>query len=229
MSNSIESRCTIGAMASKKASASSPVRSRMRRGKRRRGERPGGDDDAVPFRRRRAYFGAANFDQGIGFERRGDRRRQSRRDRPRARLPAGNLWASAARMHQRAAAGASPRAGARWRYPRHRRSGTNSSRRVRRIVRSCARQSSAAAAFHASTTGTPRRASCQAASEPDSPPPTIWTGREACIAGKLGLRLRGDNTSGRMPAWAVLAVGTAMQGTPACLRWSGPKRRLKRR
>ena len=49
---SIESRCTIGAMASKKASASSAGEAADAIGERRRGEGAGGDDDAVPVGRR---------------------------------------------------------------------------------------------------------------------------------------------------------------------------------
>jgi hypothetical protein len=42
-----------------------------------------------------------------------------------------------------------------------------------------------------STTGTPLRASCQAASDPARPPPTTWTGRRECMPFKLGAwRLR---------------------------------------
>jgi hypothetical protein len=50
---SIVSKWTIGAMASKKASASEPV-SQDRFGQRGRGQRAGGDDHAVPVGRRQA-------------------------------------------------------------------------------------------------------------------------------------------------------------------------------
>ena len=51
---SIEWRCTIGAIASKKASAPSPVSRADRLGERRRGERAGGDDHIVPVLGRQA-------------------------------------------------------------------------------------------------------------------------------------------------------------------------------
>ena len=71
---SIESKWTIGAMASKKASASSPVKLADRGGKRRRGEGTGGDDDAVPFRRRQAGdLVADDRHQRMAGEGRGDR------------------------------------------------------------------------------------------------------------------------------------------------------------
>src|SRR5208282_1955862 len=42
-------------------------------GKRRRGERAGGDDDAVPVRRRLEDFLSANVDERFALDRRGDR------------------------------------------------------------------------------------------------------------------------------------------------------------
>ena len=51
---SIESRWTIGAMASKNASEPSPVEACDRVGERARGQRAGGDDHAVPVRGRKA-------------------------------------------------------------------------------------------------------------------------------------------------------------------------------
>ena len=71
MSMSIESKWTIGAMASKKASASSPVSVADGLGQRRRGQRAGGDDDVVPVGRRQAGdLAALDRDQRIGCERR---------------------------------------------------------------------------------------------------------------------------------------------------------------
>jgi hypothetical protein len=67
---SMLSRCTIGAMASKKASASSPVSWRIASASGRRGQRAGGDDDAVPVGRRQAGdFLADDRDQRMRFER----------------------------------------------------------------------------------------------------------------------------------------------------------------
>ena len=51
---SIESRCTIGAIASKKASAPSPVSRPIASASASGGERPGGDDDIVPVVGRQA-------------------------------------------------------------------------------------------------------------------------------------------------------------------------------
>ena len=59
----MESRCTIGAMASKKASASSPVICADGLRQRRRGERAGRDDHAVPLGRRQRHFLAHDLDQ----------------------------------------------------------------------------------------------------------------------------------------------------------------------
>ena len=93
MSMSIVSKWTIGAMASKKASASSPVSSRDRLGERRRGQRAGGDDRLVPVGRRQAGdFLAHDGDQRMGLERRGDGRRKSRRGRRRARRRPAPGW-----------------------------------------------------------------------------------------------------------------------------------------
>ena len=60
-------------MASKKASAVFAGERADRVGKRRRGERAGGDDDAVPVRRRLEDFLAADVDQRLALDRRGDR------------------------------------------------------------------------------------------------------------------------------------------------------------
>ena len=59
-------------MASKKASAASPVSAAQRLGERRRRQRPGGDDDVVPLGRRLENFLAADVDERLAFERRGD-------------------------------------------------------------------------------------------------------------------------------------------------------------
>ena len=75
---SIESRCTIGAMASKKASASSPVSLRDRLGERGRGEGAGGDDDAVPVRGRQAATSSRRISiSGWACKRRGDGGREA--------------------------------------------------------------------------------------------------------------------------------------------------------
>ena len=66
----MDSRCTIGAMASKKASSVSPVSCWMAADERRRRERPGGDDDAVPLGRRQAGdLAALDGDQRVLGER----------------------------------------------------------------------------------------------------------------------------------------------------------------
>ena len=71
---SMVSRWTIGAMASKKASSSSPVSVADRGRERRRGQGAGGDDDAVPVLRRQAGdFAALDCDQRLGDDRRLDR------------------------------------------------------------------------------------------------------------------------------------------------------------
>ena len=59
-------------MASKKASAASPVSLRSVVGERRRRQRAGGDDDVVPLGRRFENFLAADVDERLAFERRGD-------------------------------------------------------------------------------------------------------------------------------------------------------------
>ena len=69
---SMESRCTIGAIASKNASAFSSVSCADRIRQRRRGEGAGGDDDIVPVRRRQAGdLAARDLDQGMLVQRLG--------------------------------------------------------------------------------------------------------------------------------------------------------------
>ena len=61
-------------------------------GQRRRGERAGGDDDAVPFGRRPMDFLAANVDRAARLRAPRLSRRQSRRDRPPARRRPAAWW-----------------------------------------------------------------------------------------------------------------------------------------
>ncbi len=69
---SMDSRCTIGAIASKKASAFSSVSAADGVGQRRRGEGAGRDDDIVPVGRRQAGdLTAGDLDQGMVLQRLG--------------------------------------------------------------------------------------------------------------------------------------------------------------
>ena len=153
---SIESRCTIGAMASKKASASSPVSAADRVGQRRRGEGAGRDDDAVPLRRRQPRSPRARISiSGCAVERRRDGGGKAVAvDRERA---AGRHLVGVGRAHdQRAEPAHLLVQQADGVVSRDRRSGTSWSRPARRARRSCARRSCAAGRISCSTTGTPR-------------------------------------------------------------------------
>ena len=141
-----------------------------------RGQRAGGDDDLVPFRR----AAARRFPRG-GF-RSADRPsapprppRKTRPDRPRARRLPGPC-AGRRRRGSASRNAAFPRAAGRPRCARHRRSGTNWSTPARRGRRRHAPRCAAPAASRAAPTGTPARASCHAASLPARPPPMMWTG-----------------------------------------------------
>jgi hypothetical protein len=141
---SIESKCTIGAMASKKASASSPVSAAMRLGEGGGGERAGRDDDAVPLRGRQAGdFGARDRRSADG--RRAPRSRAAKSLAVDGERAAGGNLVGVGRRMMSEPAGASPRAGGRRRWLGGRRSGRNWSRRVRRGRRSCAPRWSARA------------------------------------------------------------------------------------
>ena len=175
---SIESRCTIGAMASKKASASSPVSAADRVGERRRGEGAGRDDDAVPVGRRQAARsprGGSSI-SGWAVERGGDGCREAVAvDRQRA---AGRHLVGVGRPHDQRA------------EPAHllvqqadrivlagRRSGTSWSRRVRPAPRSCGPRSCAPGASRAARPGRRARRSARRLREPARPPPMMWTAR----------------------------------------------------
>ena len=70
---SMLSAWTIGAMASKKASESSPVSRWIASASGLRGQRPGGDDDVLPFGRRQAGdLAALDGDVGVAVDGRGD-------------------------------------------------------------------------------------------------------------------------------------------------------------
>ena len=71
-----------------------------------------------------------------------------------------------------------------------------------------------------STTGTPACASCQAASEPARPPPTIWTGFKV-MAGKLGVagRRRQPAPKTKTPAASAGAFDEFRGWSLALLRW----------
>ena len=147
---SMLSRCTIGAMASKKASASSPVSARIVAARSGEVERAGGDDDAVPFVRRQRHFAARERDQRMRGERRRDGGGKTvavdgKRAAGRHLIGVGRTASPASR------AGASRRAAGRRHCVRDRRSGRSSSRRARRSRRSYARRSSAAAASRAAS------------------------------------------------------------------------------
>ena len=183
---SIESRWTIGAMASKKASAPSPVSAPIASASARRGQRAGGDDDAVPVRRRQAGDLAA-------LERdRADAPRTAAStaareavavDRERA---AGRHLVGVGAAHDRASpARASRDAARRRRWSRRRRSGTSSSRRARRAGSVRCAAVARSGRISCRTTGTPASAACQAASEPARPPPMTWMGRMGALLTKL--------------------------------------------
>ncbi len=166
------SRCTMGAMASKKARASSPVSACDRLRQRRRGERAGGDDRLVPFLRRQAGdLLAHDGDQRVRFElgRHGcgkavavDGKRAARR----------HLVPVGAGHDQRAG---KPHLG----MQQADRIGSASSERKELEQTSSARPSVLCASvprtprISCRTTGTPGWAICQAASEPARPPPTM--------------------------------------------------------
>ena len=163
-------------MASKKASSPSPVSCWIARRQRRRGQRPCGDDHAVPLGRRQSrHLAALDCDQRMALEvPRHVAREQVAVDGQR---PARRQLVTIARRHdQRAARAASPRAAARPRWSRHRPSGTSWSTPAPPTHPSCAPPSAATGRISCSTTGTPASATCQAASDPASPPPTIWMG-----------------------------------------------------
>ena len=133
-SKSIELRCTIGAIASKR-------RARPRRCSSRIASASAGEvSGPVAMITLSHSAGGApisarcDLDERFGFERRRDLRGKAVAvDRERA--AGGQLVGIGGTHDQRAAAGAFRHAARRSRCPRHRRSGTSSNRRVRRIVR----------------------------------------------------------------------------------------------
>ena len=109
-------------------------------GQRLGGQRTGRDDDAVPVRRGLRDFFAADVDQRLAFQRRADRRGKS--IAVDGKRPAGRQFVLIRRAHdQRGRAAASRHGGDRWRFPAHRRSGTNWNKRARQIRPSCAPRS----------------------------------------------------------------------------------------
>ena len=168
------SRCTIGAIASKNASAFSSGQFADGVRQRRGGERAGGDDGIVPVRRRKAGdFAALDLDQRMVLQCLGDGRGE-----PVAvngqRAAGGHLVGVGGAHDQRA-------------QPAHLRMQQANSV-VRGVVgakRVGADQFGQASVWCASVmrsgriscrmTRTPVLATCQAASEPARPPPMIWT------------------------------------------------------
>ena len=169
---SMLSRWTIGAMASKKARASLAGFGGDRLGERGAGQRAGGDDrrvigqgvdplahdrDVRMLLDRARHFGG----EGVAV----DRQRRAGGDAVLVR-----------RAHdQRIRARASPGGAGRRHCARHRRSGSCSSRPSRpagrsRAPGSCRRRR----AFRSGARCSPASASCQAASDPASPPPMMW-------------------------------------------------------
>ena len=181
---SMQSRCTIGAMASKNASAFSPVSCAIAAARAGEVSGPVAMMTLSHSGGRQRDFAALERDQRMGGQRRRDRRGKAVAvDRQRA---AGRHLIGVGGAHDQRA------------EPAHllmqqadgvvvldRRSGTSSSRRVRHSRRSCARRSARSGRISCSTTGTPACASCQAASEPARPPPTMCRRLEI---GSLSLR-----------------------------------------
>jgi hypothetical protein len=147
---SIESACTIGAIASKKASPASPVSRPIARGQRVRGQGAGREMMTLSNRLRDGSSTSSRriVNQRMGRERGGhgggkavaiDRQRAAGR----------HLMGVAARAGSASPSPASRDAGRRRRWSRRRPSGTSWSRRVRRSRRSCARRSGGRAASRA--------------------------------------------------------------------------------
>ena len=134
-----------------------------------RGERAGGDDDAVPDIGRQAR----DLPALDGHERMlGETLRHLGGERvavDRERAAGGQLVAVGSGQDERAGSGASPRAGGRWRSSPNRRSGTSWSIRARQDHRSCARRSCALRAFRGSRRGRPRSRSARRPPSPRAP------------------------------------------------------------
>ncbi len=163
---SIVSRWITGAMASKKARSRSPVMRANGVAQCRRGERAGGDDDAVPFRRRQAGdFAALDGDERMRLRAAAVTSAEKASRSTASAPPAGSLCRSpAARMSEparRISSCSSPTAFV-----------SQSSERNELEHTSSARPSVLCASvilagrISCSTTGTPAPAICQAASEP---------------------------------------------------------------
>ena len=98
MSKLIDSRCTMGAMASKKARCSAPVACGDRRAQARGGQRTAGDDGLAPVGGGRAEISSrAMVMRGMLFQRLVTAAEKPCRSTASA-PPAGSLWASAVRM-----------------------------------------------------------------------------------------------------------------------------------
>ena len=168
---SIESRCTIGAIASKKASASSPVSARIASASAGEVSGPVAMIDAVPVVRRQAGdFAALDANQRLGGDRRLDRGGKAVAvDRQRA---AGRHLMRVGRAHDQRAERAHLAVDDADRVVF-----SASSERKELEQTSSARRSVRCASVPRSgriscrTTGTPARAICQAASQPARPPP----------------------------------------------------------
>ena len=152
MPKSIVSRCTIGAMASKNASAVFAADARIVSASAREVRGPVAMITLSHSGGNLENFLAAYRDKRLALKRRGDRGGEPDPGRPRAlhRPEACGRWL---RASPAILAGAFPHGGRLWRCLGRRRNGMNSSRRARRNLPFCAPQSSAGAAFRAALPG----------------------------------------------------------------------------
>ena len=212
------SRWTIGAMASKKASASSPVQRADRRGEVRRSQRSGRDDDVVPLLRRQPLnFPAFKADQRMGGESLGDRGRKA--VAVNGQSAAGrHLWVSAACItsepKRRISACSSPMAEVAASSERKELEQTNSARR-----RSDGPRSAALVAFRAARPG-------------HGAPPTAMR-----LHSRRGRRRRyaraqvTNSRPGRFGSWRGISMTRSMTPENSVVqRWSGlrPRQNLRR-
>ena len=205
------SKCTIGAMASKKASAASSVSARIASARAGEVRGPVATITLIPVGRRQAGdLAARDGDEGMGGEAGGDglartargRRRARRRRAGRGGRPSAMTRPPAARISQ---------------CKRPTAFCSSSSERKELEQTSSARapvwwaKVPVTGRISCRTTGTPISAACQAASEPARPPPMTWIGAMS-HGSDLGQR-RGKGRVRRSRAAAL--AGVERTGCPA--------------